>query len=169
MRDSTPSKIKNIGIWLRYDSRSGTHNMYREYRELTVSAAVTHCCKSHHISTPHSHCFLLSLSLCSDRDMAARHRARASSIQIIRAETIPASKCRRPHVKQFHVSLALHFIYMSRDCQNFIWCKLKVKCTCFTNCNSHVYSKKHMSWQQGYTSIDKLRKHGLYCLHLSVN
>merc|ERR1712029_203591 len=23
--------------WLRYDSRSGTHNMYREYRDLTVS------------------------------------------------------------------------------------------------------------------------------------
>merc|ERR1712142_1353899 len=26
-----PLKIKNFGIWLRYDSRSGTHNMYREY------------------------------------------------------------------------------------------------------------------------------------------
>ena len=22
--------VKNYGIWLRYDSRSGTHNMYRE-------------------------------------------------------------------------------------------------------------------------------------------
>ena len=39
-----------------------------------------------------------------DRDMAARHRARASSIHIIKVECIPASKCRRPHVKQFHVS-----------------------------------------------------------------
>ena len=36
--------------------------------------------------------------------MAARHRARASSIHIIKVECIPASKCRRPHVKQFHVS-----------------------------------------------------------------
>ena len=106
MRDSTPTKIKNIGIWLRYDSRSGTHNMYREYREMNVSAAVTHCCTlNHHTFTPHS----LSISL-SDRDMAARHRARASSIQIIRAETIPASKCRRPHVKQLHVSL-LHVVF----------------------------------------------------------
>ncbi|TOF77814.1 hypothetical protein CGJ15_26700, partial [Vibrio parahaemolyticus] len=25
-----PQVVKNIGIWLRYDSRSGTHNMYRE-------------------------------------------------------------------------------------------------------------------------------------------
>ena len=43
-------------------------------------------------------CFII------DRDMAARHRARASSIQIIKVEAIPANKCRRPHVKQFHVS-----------------------------------------------------------------
>ena len=48
-----PLKIKNSGIWLRYDSRSGTHNMYRECRNLTVSAAITQCY----------------------RDMGARHRA----------------------------------------------------------------------------------------------
>ncbi|WP_411025424.1 eL20 family ribosomal protein [Salmonella sp. s55004] len=77
-----PLTIKNFGIWLRYDSRSGTHNMYREYRDLTTAAAVTQCY----------------------RDMGARHRARAHSIQIIRVENIPASKCRRPHVKQFHNS-----------------------------------------------------------------
>merc|ERR1712111_318059 len=27
--EKKPLKIKNFGIWLRYDSRSGTHNMYR--------------------------------------------------------------------------------------------------------------------------------------------
>ncbi|WP_411017597.1 hypothetical protein, partial [Salmonella sp. s51090] len=47
---------------------------------MTVAAAVTSCY----------------------RDMAARHRARGSSIQIMRIEAIPASKCRRAHVKQFH-------------------------------------------------------------------
>ena len=47
---------------MRYNSRSGTHNMYREYRDLTINAAVTQCY----------------------RDMGARHRARAHSIQIIR-------------------------------------------------------------------------------------
>uniref|UniRef100_A0A2K6BCH1 Large ribosomal subunit protein eL20 n=1 Tax=Macaca nemestrina TaxID=9545 RepID=A0A2K6BCH1_MACNE len=31
-----PLRVKNFGIWLRYDSRSGTHNMYREYRDLTT-------------------------------------------------------------------------------------------------------------------------------------
>lgn len=39
-----------------------------------------------------------------DRDMGARHRARADSIQIIRVEEIASSKCRRPHIKQFHDS-----------------------------------------------------------------
>ncbi|KAJ9599534.1 hypothetical protein L9F63_010006, partial [Diploptera punctata] len=78
----TPLKIKNFGIWLRYDSRSGTHNMYREYRDLSVSGAVTQCY----------------------RDMGARHRARAHSIQIIKVEQVKASNCRRPLVKQFHNS-----------------------------------------------------------------
>merc|ERR1712025_564340 len=77
-----PLKIKNFGVWLRYDSRSGTHNMYREYRDLTVSSAITQCY----------------------RDMGARHRARAHAIQIIRCEAVPAGKCRRPLVTQMHDS-----------------------------------------------------------------
>ena len=28
------TQVKNFAIALRYDSRSGTHNMHREYREL---------------------------------------------------------------------------------------------------------------------------------------
>ncbi|CAH1401857.1 unnamed protein product [Nezara viridula] len=80
--EKSPTKIKNFGIWLRYDSRSGTHNMYREYRDLTVGGAVTQCY----------------------RDMGARHRARAHSIQIIKVEIVKAANCRRPLVKQFHDS-----------------------------------------------------------------
>merc|ERR1711920_1217368 len=68
VNERKPCNIKNFGIWLRYDSRSGTHNMYREYRDVTVAGAVTHCY----------------------RDMASRHRARAHSIQIMRVEAIPA-------------------------------------------------------------------------------
>uniref|UniRef100_A0A7N5JUU2 Large ribosomal subunit protein eL20 n=2 Tax=Boreoeutheria TaxID=1437010 RepID=A0A7N5JUU2_AILME len=80
--EKSPLRVKNFGIWLRYDSRSGTHNMYREYRDLTTAGAVTQCY----------------------RDMGARHRARAHSIQVMKVEEIAASKCRRPAVKQFHVS-----------------------------------------------------------------
>merc|ERR1712071_270779 len=82
IHEKTPLKVKNFGIWLRYDSRSRTHNMYREYRDLTVSAAVTQCY----------------------RDMGARHRARAHSIQIMKVQVIAANKCRRPAIKQFHDS-----------------------------------------------------------------
>lgn len=49
-------------------------------------------------------CLLTSLS---DRDMGARHRARAHSIQIMKVQVIAANKCRRPAIKQFHVSLPL--------------------------------------------------------------
>uniref|UniRef100_A0A8D3DU90 Large ribosomal subunit protein eL20 n=1 Tax=Scophthalmus maximus TaxID=52904 RepID=A0A8D3DU90_SCOMX len=82
VHEKTPLKVKNFGIWLRYDSRSGTHNMYREYRDLTTSGAVTQCY----------------------RDMGARHRARAHSIQIMKVQIIAANKCRRPAIKQFHDS-----------------------------------------------------------------
>jgi len=82
IKERKPLQIKNFGIWLRYDSRSGTHNMYREYRDLTVSGAITQCY----------------------RDMGARHRARAHSIQIIRCEAVAANKTRRPLVQQMHDS-----------------------------------------------------------------
>merc|ERR1719369_55001 len=82
VHDKSPTRIKNFAIWLRYVSRSGTINMYREYRDLTTCGAITQCY----------------------RDMGARHRARASSIHIIRVEVIKPSQCRRAHVKQFHDS-----------------------------------------------------------------
>merc|ERR1711976_645251 len=82
IKERKPLQIKNFGIWLRYDSRSGTHNMYREYRDMTVSGAVTQCY----------------------RDMGARHRARAHSIQIIKVEPVAAINTRRPLIKQMHDS-----------------------------------------------------------------
>lgn len=60
IHEKRPEKVKNFGIWIRYDSRSGTHNMYKEYREMSRAAAVD------------------SLY----QDMAARHRARFRSVQV---------------------------------------------------------------------------------------
>jgi len=60
IHEKRPMNIKNFGIWIRYDSRSGTHNMYKEYREMSRTDAVE------------------SLY----QDMAARHRARFRSIQV---------------------------------------------------------------------------------------
>merc|ERR1711939_623914 len=77
--EKKPLKVKNFGIWLRYDSRSGTHNMYKEFREPSRADAV-HACY---------------------QDMAARHRARFRSIQILRvAEIEKASDIRRNGIKQ---------------------------------------------------------------------
>ena len=76
------TSAKNFVVWLRYDSPSGTHNMYHEYRDMTVSMAVTQCY----------------------RDMGARHHARAHSIQIIRVEPVAAVDTRRALVKQMHDS-----------------------------------------------------------------
>merc|ERR1712187_885984 len=60
--EKRPTKVKNFGIWLRYDSRSGTHNMYKEFREMSRTDAVE----------------------ALYQDMAARHRARFRSIHILR-------------------------------------------------------------------------------------
>jgi large subunit ribosomal protein L18Ae len=71
--------VKNYGIWLRYDSRSGTHNMYREYRDLKLTGAVSQLYN----------------------EMAGRHRCRPRSIQIIRTATLGASELKRPNGMQF--------------------------------------------------------------------
>eukprot|EP00747_Dinoflagellata_sp_TGD_P087647 gnl/TRDRNA2_/TRDRNA2_163707_c0_seq11.p2 gnl/TRDRNA2_/TRDRNA2_163707_c0~~gnl/TRDRNA2_/TRDRNA2_163707_c0_seq11.p2 ORF type:complete len:188 (+),score=52.80 gnl/TRDRNA2_/TRDRNA2_163707_c0_seq11:80-643(+) len=78
--DKGPTKVKNYGIWLRYESRTNTHNMYKEYRDVTINGAI-------------SQMFA---------EMAGRHRAQPGSIQIINTAVIPASKCRRDHVLEMH-------------------------------------------------------------------
>ena len=74
-----PGTIKNYAVALRYDSRSGTHNMYREYRELTKADAVT----------------------AAYSEMAGRHRVRSRSLHIISVDAVPASKTRRVQIKPF--------------------------------------------------------------------
>ena len=55
--------------------------------------------------------------------MAARHRARATVIQILKVEAIPASKCRRPHMKQLFVSrMGIYQNNLSEDA--WIYCSL---------------------------------------------
>mmetsp|Transcript_7883 Transcript_7883/g.12737 ORF Transcript_7883/g.12737 Transcript_7883/m.12737 type:complete len:177 (+) Transcript_7883:148-678(+) len=74
--------VKNYAITLRYHSRTGTHNMCKEYRDTTLVGAV------HQMY----------------QEMAGLHRARKASIQIISTAIIPASECKRPSVLQFHDS-----------------------------------------------------------------
>lgn len=77
-----PTKIKNYGIWLRYQSRTGYHNMYKEYRDTTLNGGVDQMYS----------------------EMASRHRVRFHGIQIIKTATVPAKLCKRESTKQFHDS-----------------------------------------------------------------
>merc|ERR1712078_364366 len=38
--EKRPEVVKNYGAFVRYDSRSGTHNLYKEYRDTTRVGAV---------------------------------------------------------------------------------------------------------------------------------
>uniref|UniRef100_A0A3Q7FNI9 Cytochrome b561 domain-containing protein n=8 Tax=Solanum TaxID=4107 RepID=A0A3Q7FNI9_SOLLC len=80
--EKNPTTIKNYGIWLRYQSRTGYHNMYKEYRDTTLNGGVEQMYT----------------------EMASRHRVRHHCIQIIKTATIPAKLCKRESTKQFHDS-----------------------------------------------------------------
>jgi len=77
--EKNPNTVKTFGLWLRYDSRSGTHNMYKEYRDVTLNAAV----------------------LKMYADLASRHRARKSAVQIIRTAIVAGKEAKRPATLQF--------------------------------------------------------------------
>merc|ERR1712216_568561 len=67
--EKKPQSVVTYGIWMRYDSRTGHHNMYREYRDVSVNGAVSKMYQ----------------------DVASRHRSRFSNVQIVRTATIPTS------------------------------------------------------------------------------
>ncbi|KAF2483479.1 ribosomal L18ae/LX protein domain-containing protein [Neohortaea acidophila] len=79
IHEKKPQKVKIFGVWIRYDSRSGTHNMYKEYREMSRCDAV--------------HALY--------QDMASRHRARFRTIHILKVVEVERTDAvRRPHIKQ---------------------------------------------------------------------
>ena len=71
--------VNTYGIVIRYDSRSGTHNMYKEYRDTKLTGAVEQMYA----------------------EMAGLHRARSTSIQIIKTCTVASKDVRRPKTLQF--------------------------------------------------------------------
>ncbi|KAI3983957.1 hypothetical protein MKX01_035084 [Papaver californicum] len=78
----SPTKIKNYGIWLQYQSRTGYLNMYKEYRGTALNGGMY-------------------------TNMASRHRLRSPCIQIIKTTIIPAKLCKRKrtqiNVGNFHL------------------------------------------------------------------
>jgi len=78
--EKKPTITENYGIWLRYQSRTGYHNMYKEFRDTTLNGAVEQMYT----------------------EMASRHRVRFPCIQIIKTATVPDELCKRDNTKQFH-------------------------------------------------------------------
>ena len=78
--EKSPDRVKNFGIWFRYESRTGTHNAYKEYRELALTDAIN----------------------AVYQDMAGRSRAKQGAIQILKTAQLKPEDCKRPTVKQFH-------------------------------------------------------------------
>merc|ERR1711865_1203510 len=79
IREEDPLSAKVYGVWVRFISRSGEHNMYKEYRDTTLNAAVEQMYD----------------------EMGSRHRVRFASIQIIKTATIPDDRVKRSQTLQY--------------------------------------------------------------------
>ncbi len=73
IHEADMSTVKNFGVWLRYKSRSDTVNMYKEYRDVTMTGAVEQMYM----------------------EMSGRHRARWSSIQVLKVAEVENEAVRR--------------------------------------------------------------------------
>ena len=70
-----PNHVKTFGIVLRYQSRTGIHNMYKEYRDISLNGAVSQL----------------------HMEMAGNHRASRDTISIIRTAVLKSKDdIRRP-------------------------------------------------------------------------
>jgi large subunit ribosomal protein L18Ae len=80
IQEKKTGHVKTYGITIRYETRNGITNMYREYRDTSLCGAVGRLYQ----------------------DMAGRHSARGETIHIISTTTINVAKdVKRPNALQF--------------------------------------------------------------------
>lgn len=80
INEKNQSSIKNYGIVLRYQSRTALHNMYKEYRDISLNGAI-------------SQLYM---------EMSGRHRAQHDAIHIIKTSIVSSTKLlRRKHAITF--------------------------------------------------------------------
>ena len=77
--EKNPTVVNNYAIWTRVQSRTGFHNMYKEYRDVTLNGAVAQLYA----------------------EMASRHRVRASCLQIIKTGKVGKNNKHTENVAQF--------------------------------------------------------------------
>lgn len=82
LTEKKPSTVKNFGIFLRYRSRTGIHNLHKEFRDTTRVGAVNQMYN----------------------EMASVHKATWNNINIIEVNQLKAKQTLRPNIKQFHDS-----------------------------------------------------------------
>merc|ERR1711964_378824 len=78
--ERNPTIVKNFGLWIRFESRGGNHNAFKEYRDLTLGGAVK---QLYH-------------------EMVSRYKTRAESIQLIKTSELSPKKCKRVNTTQYH-------------------------------------------------------------------
>eukprot|EP00727_Mastigamoeba_balamuthi_P007907 m51a1_g3737 putative 60S ribosomal protein L20e (190) ;mRNA; r:40904-41731 len=79
IRETKPTQIKNFGIFLRYNSIHGTHNIYKEFRDVSRVGAVQQLYT----------------------DMASHHQASNTNIHIIDVKELETKQIKRKSVLQF--------------------------------------------------------------------
>jgi large subunit ribosomal protein L18Ae len=83
VHEKNTSHVKTYGITIRYETRNGITNMYREFRDTSLCGAVGRMYQ----------------------DMAGRHRARAETIHIVSTQKLnKASEVKRSYPGQFYNS-----------------------------------------------------------------
>jgi large subunit ribosomal protein L18Ae len=80
IRPIKTSFVRNFGIWIKYDSKNGPINMYKEYRDISTIGAVEQM-------------YL---------EMAGSYKVKWSSIIVLRTEELNDNECIRSKIKQFH-------------------------------------------------------------------
>jgi hypothetical protein len=98
--------------------------MYKEFRDVTLTAAVSKMCKccfaaARFRSQP---CLAnarfadpIRSRCCSDANMSSLHRARKSTIQIVRTAVVSAKKAKRAHTLEYIVSAVLLVVAQAHE------------------------------------------------------
>merc|ERR1711977_726375 len=71
--EKKPTVSKLFGIWITFESRTGNHNAFKEYSDMSLNGAVNQL----------------------HMEMASRHKIQTESVQILKTAAIAPERCKR--------------------------------------------------------------------------
>merc|ERR1711904_429525 len=80
VEESLEQNVENYAVWARFDSRTGTHNVYKEFRDISCTGAVGQAIQA----------------------LNGNHRAKTATIQIMGVMKIDSSQVRSKMIKDIH-------------------------------------------------------------------